>query len=171
MLLFAFCLSLAALLVQSTLYPDLPILAFAPFLSLSALTRPLTRALLLASAAGFLIDLLSNDPFGLHSLAYCLATLICYRFRNRFSNEEPIQFALYTALLSASATLTNLSLLFLFDRRIPFCGKWWVTEWFFLPLADAVYALIWFAGPLVMFQTLRRHWVIYWLKKKNPFPT
>lgn len=168
MVLFSYCLSVAALWLQSTLYPQLPLLAFSPFLTLVSLRCSVDKALIFSSLAGLIIDLLSNDPFGLHALTYCLATAACYRLKNLFSAEIPIQLALFTALLSAAATLIHILLLFLFDRRVPFCGIWWISDWTLLPIVDAFYALIWFAGPLSMFQTLRRYWVIYWLKKKNP---
>ncbi len=171
MLLFAYFLSALALLAQATVLPHLPILAFTPFLALSCLLRNFDRALLCGCMAGLTIDLLASDPFGLHALTYSLSLALCYPLKNLFSSDEPMQLSLYTSLLSIGTTLIQVLLLFLFDRRIPFCGRWWMTDWIALPVVDAIYALIWFAGPLALFRVVRRRWVIYWLKKKSPSPT
>ena len=168
MLLFAYFLATLALWLQATLYPTLPILPFTPFLSLACLLRPLNQTLLWSFFAGVTVDLISSDPFGLHALTYCLASAFSYRIRKLFSSELPLQHALFTALLSIAATLIQITLLFLFDRRVPFCGIWWLTDWATLPVLDALYTLVWFAAPLALYRSLHRRWVIYWLKNKNP---
>jgi rod shape-determining protein MreD len=168
MLLFTYFLAALALWIQATLYPNLPILPFAPFLSLACLVRPLNKTLLSSFLAGLAVDLVSSDPFGLHALTYCLAAALSFRVRKLFSAEIPLQYALFTALVSLVATLFQIILLFLFDRRVPFCGIWWLTDWATLPILDALYTLVWFAAPLALYRTLHRRWVIYWLKKKNP---
>ena len=171
MLYFAYALSAAALWLQTIYYPTLPILPFAPFIALSLMLRPFSRAILLACLAGIGIDLLSSDPLGLHGLSYTLSAAALYRLRNLFSADQPMQLSFYTAIVSLIVTMLQIGLLFLFDRRVPFCGKWWLTDWAVLPVADAIYALAWFAGPLALFSYIHRTWVIYWLKKNNPSPT
>ena len=32
---------------------------------------------------------------------------------------------------------------------------------------DALYAFVWFAAPLVLFDKMKRMWVLFWLKRKN----
>jgi rod shape-determining protein MreD len=159
---FAFVLSLIAFLVQLRLYPHLPILPFMPFLTLLCLSLPLQRVLALSAATGFLLDLLSNDPFGVNALNYTLTVFLSYRFRSLFSSEVPLQFALFTAILSFLSTQLQLGLFFLFDRRIDFLGSWWLTQWGLLPAFDATFALIWFVGPLAMYRFLRKNWLTYW---------
>lgn len=169
MIILGFALALAYLALQtiSPFCAKVPILAFAPFLALLSLYRPLPRALHWSCFAGLLIDILSYDPFGIHALNYTLSSLFCYRWRRRFSAEIPLQFALYTAIFSAISTILQTLMLFLFDRRISFQGIWWITDWPFLPICDALYALLWFAGPLALYRILRRTWGIYWLKKNR----
>ena len=162
----AFILSVVVLYLQSTLYPELPVLAFAPFLALVCLQRPLATALLLCSLAGLVLDLVSQEPFGLHAVVYALTGFVCFRWRRLFSLETPMQFSMYTALISLVCTTTHVVLLFLFDRRIPFPGRWWMTEWLSLPLFDSAYALVWFTGPLALIRQVHRQWVIYWLKRQ-----
>jgi rod shape-determining protein MreD len=167
MILFAFFLSLVALFLKLTIYPTLELAPFIPFLAVISLLRPFTTALPLAALAGLIIDLLSSDPLGIHALNYSLCLLICYRSRWLFSAESPLQLGLYTALYSFISTQLQIALLFLFDRRVEFLGKWWIVQWFSLPLIDAAYALIWFAGPLALTRALHRYWIVYWLKKKD----
>jgi rod shape-determining protein MreD len=128
------------------------------------------KAVLLSCAAGLSLDLLSQEYLGLHAMTYSAAAALCFRWRRRFSIEIPTQFAFYTAIFSFSCTLLQIALLFLFDRRIPFPGRWWMSEWLCLPLFDGVYALLWFTGPLSLYREIRRRWVVYWLKKKSLSP-
>ena len=169
MILLAFFLSAAFLSLQTInpFWAKIPVLAFAPFLALLGLIRTLPKALHWSCSVGILIDLLSYDPFGIHALNYTLSSLFCFRWRRRFCAEIPLQFALYTAFLSGISTLLQTLMLFLFDRRILFQGRWWFTDWPILSVCDALYALIWFAGPLALYRNLRRLWGIYWLKKNH----
>lgn len=171
MILFAFLLSLVAFSLQLSIYgSSLPILPFIPFVILSALLRPLSKALFYSCLAGFLVDVLGADPFGIHALNYTLIAALCYRNRSRFSAEAPVQLSLCAAFGSFVSTQLQILLLFLFDRRILFEGKWWIAEWTLLPLFDGLYTFIWFTGPLALFRKIRRMWMVYWLRKKNPFP-
>jgi len=172
MILLSFLLSLVPFALQVFLYgPTLPILPFIPFIVLCLLLKPLSQTLFLSGATGLLVDLISSDPFGIHALNHTLTAALGLRGRLFFSAESPLQLSLYTAICSFISTGLQIALLFLFDRRITFQGKWWVTEWAILPLLDALYAFLWFAGPLALFRIAHRFWAIYWLKKKNPFPT
>ena len=118
MIIFAFLLSLMALFLKITTFPDLPILPFIPLLAILSLLRPFSKTILLATLSGFIVDLLSSDPLGIHALNYALCTLICFRFRTLFSSESPLQLGLYTILYSFASTQLQIALLFLFDRRV-----------------------------------------------------
>jgi len=169
---FAFLLSLVPFALQIFFYgPALPILPFLPPIVLSLLLRSLSKTLFLSAACGFLIDLISADPFGIHALGYALTAALAARGRPLFSAESPVQLSLYTAICSFIYTPLHIALLFLFDRRVFFHGKWWLAEWTLLPALDALYALVWFAGPIALFRIVHRLWTHYWTKRKNPFPT
>lgn len=171
MLIFAFILASIALFVQGILVPRLAILAFAPYLSLLTLRNlALPRALWLSAFAGCLVDLFSDHPMGLHALNYTLCTMFLFRFRKHFSHNDPLHLSLFTGIISLVSTILQLSLLFLFDRRVPFDGKWIFTDIIGMPVIDAVYAFVWFAAPLALFEKIRRMWVVYWLKRKNLSP-
>jgi cell shape-determining protein MreD len=170
MIILGFLLSILFLCLQtvSPFFSSLPMLAFIPFLALVNLLHPLSKTLPWSCFVGILIDLLSYDPFGVHALNYTLSSLVCFRGKRYFYFDAPLQFGLYTAFFSFISTVLQVVLLFLFDRRILFQGRWWLIDGPLLPICDALYALLWFAGPLAIYRILRRLGGIYWLKKHQP---
>jgi rod shape-determining protein MreD len=170
MLIFAFVLAATALALQGLIVPRLAILAFAPFLALVTLRCSHKRALWLSVLSGALIDILSDDPMGLHALNYTLITALLFPFRKHFLYDQPLHLSLFTGVISALSTILQLTLLFLFDRRVPFEGRWIFADLVGMPAIDALYAFVWFAAPLSLFDKLRRMWVLFWLKRKNPSP-
>lgn len=171
MLFFSFCLAAVALFFQGLLFPSFGLLAFAPWLAILQLRSSLPKALWLSAFAGALLDLLCEDPMGIHALNYTLVTFILYPQRRHLSWENPFHVSLLTGFISALSTLFGLVLLFLFDRRAPFDGKWIWIDLIGMPIADAIYALIWFSAPLVLFEKLHRLWMVFWLKRKNLSPS
>lgn len=171
MLTVSWFLATFALLLQCIFLPRIGILAYAPWIALAVLRCPLFGALWRSAAAGAFLDLLSDDPIGLHALNYALTAFLFHRFRSPFSYDQPLHLSLCTALVSASSTLIQLALLFLFDRRVPFGGKWELADFLGMPAIDALYAFVWFAAPLAFFDWLRRYWVVFWIKRKNRFQT
>jgi rod shape-determining protein MreD len=172
MLTFAFAMGTAALILQSVLCPHFTLLAFAPWIALVSLSRPFIKTLWLSAAAGAVIDLISDDPMGVHALNYCLTAALLFRYKKHFLHDNPLHLCLYSALVSLSSTLIQIFLLFLFDRRVPFAGKWVLGDLVGMPIADGIYALVWFAAPLILYNKLRRHWSFYWRNiKQSLFPT
>lgn len=167
MLILPFLLALSALIFQSILVPKLTILAFAPFLALSMLQAHFQKALWMSAFAGVCVDLLSDDPMGLHALNYTLMTALLYRIKIHFSEEEPLHVSVYTFLTSFFSTALQFLLLFLFDRRVPFDGKWVLVDLIAMPMIDALYAFVWFSAPLALLKQLKNLWVTFWLKRKN----
>lgn len=168
MLIIAFVLALSALILQGIVIPKLTLLAFAPYLALALMRLPWMRALWMSALAGCFLDLLSEDPMGMHALNYTTVTALLFRFRKPFSPEQPFHVSLITAGFSFLSTLLQGFLLFLFDRRIPFSGKWVFADLIGMPLIDALYAFVWFAAPLALCDWVRNSWVLFWLKRKNP---
>jgi len=166
-----FLLGTIALLLQGILLPRLGILAYAPWIALLVLKESLNKTLWLSCVAGAFVDLLSDDPMGIHALNYTLVAAFLYRFRKHFLFDQPFHLSLFTALVSLSSTLFQLALLFLFDRRVPFEGRWVLADLIGMPVIDALYAFVWFSALLTLFTRLRRFWVLYWLKRKTLSPT
>ncbi len=171
MLIFAFLLSFIALIFQGIMLPKIAILSFSPFLAIIALKVLQPQALILSCFCGAIMDLMSDDPIGLHALNYTITVWLFFKIRSRFSLEKPTHLSLFTGLISSFSTLLQLVLLFLFDRRVPFGGRWAFMELVAMPLVDAVYAFIWFTAPMDLFQKVRKKLVIFWLKKKSRFRT
>lgn len=149
---FAFFLAITALFFKTILFPHIVLLTFAPFLAIATLCCPLPKCLLWAFISGAILDLLSNDPMGVHALNYTLICFVFYRYRRYFSSILPLHLSLFTFFISFGSTLLQLFLLFLFDRRIPFTGKWALGDICIMPIIDALYALVWFAYPLKFYE-------------------
>lgn len=167
MLILAFLLALTALILQGLLIPHIALLAFAPLIALVTLRSPLPRALWLSALAGVLMDLLSDDPMGLHALNYVCISALLFRVRQHFSHDQPFHLSLFSGLVSLLSTSLQLILLFLFDKKIPFGGRWIFADLIGMPAIDALYAFVWFAAPLALAEKLHRMWILFWLKKKE----
>lgn len=168
MLVFAFLLATSMALLQGIFLPELSLFAYAPWIALVTLCRPLPRALWLSLFAGLCLDLLSDHPFGLHAIAYTATSTLLFRLKKHFLAERPLHLSLFSTLVSWVSTLFELFLLFLFDTRVPFHGKWIFSELVAMPFLDGIYALAWFAGPLFLFTKVRKFWLLFWIKRKNP---
>ena len=167
MLIFAFLLSSIALILQCVLLPQISILAFSPFLALVILRTTLHKALALSMIAGMLMDLVSNDPIGVHALNYVLVAALFFRVKKHFLHDEPFHLSLFTAIISSSSTIFALGLLFLFDRRVPVEGRWILADFLGMPVIDGLYAFVWFAAPLSLFSKCKKMWELYWLKRQK----
>lgn len=158
MLIFAFCLSTSALFIQSILFPHFTFLAYAPWIALVILQSPSPKCFYLCFLAGAMLDLMSDDPMGTHALNYTVIATFLYRYRSYFLYDHPIHLSLFTLIVSFCSTPLQLFLLFLFDRRVPFTGQWALGDLFLMPIADALYALLWFALPLILYKKGIIHW-------------
>lgn len=168
MLSLAFALAIIAFILQTILFPSFILLAFSPWIALVVLKCSFHRCMIYAMISGSILDLFSNDPMGVHALNYTLIALTLYRYKRFFSYEMPLHLGLFTFLVSFTSTLLQIFLLFLFDRRIPFAGEWVFGDLVIMPLADALYAIIWLSYPLKFFEQGRPFW--HKLKKRI-FPT
>ncbi len=171
MLIFSFALSTAVLFLQGVDVPGVPLNAFVPWIALAVLLSPsqkdLFKPLLGAAAAGVLVDLLSDFPFGLYPISYTLAAAVLFRFRNRFLYDRPLHLTVFASFASLLVSILQIFFLFLFDRRVSISGQWVVIDWLATSLIDAIYAWICFSGFLYLWGKARRYWVLFWLKKKH----
>jgi len=169
MLILAFFLATIALFLQAVIFPGVSFLTFSPWIALAILkskrSDDLWKTLWLTSLVGAFNDLFSDHPLGLHAISYCLSSLLLFRLKNHFLYDRPLHLGLFTALISFLSTQFQLFFLFLFDRRVPFTGKWAIGDWFGMPIADGLFACIWFAGPLFLFSKANRAWIVFWIKK------
>ncbi|MBX7065898.1 MAG: rod shape-determining protein MreD [Parachlamydiales bacterium] len=167
MLILAFLLSTIALIFQSIFLPHISILAFSPFLALALLRGTFHQALWLSCISGCIMDLISNDPMGVHALNYTLVAAILFKTRRHFLYDEPFHLSLLTAFFSFLSTIFQVLILFLFDRRVPVQGRWAIADFFGMPVIDGLYAFVWFAGPLALYSKQKKMWDLFWIKRKR----
>ncbi len=155
--LFVFILFFVSLLLtvcSPVLLPFVKITYFAPYLSLMALKASHTKALWHAFLIGFILDLLTaNTPFGFWVINYIL-TLYALNFLKKLFFEDQI-----TTLPLLSIFFAQIStLLYMFSnifsaRTLELNVKWAMIELGLLPLADGIFALIFFSLPLYYFRS------------------
>jgi rod shape-determining protein MreD len=142
-----FLLALSAAIFGSIFLPSFHMMAFAPFLALAYMRKSLLSSLWLALFSGIFIDLTTSEMrFGMHALCYLLVTFLLYKQKRHFFDDQPIALSIYTALISALA-----SLILLIFRRIPFTPSFFFTDLFLMPALDAIYAFFWFTCPLRLY--------------------
>ena len=171
MLIFTFALATTVLFLQGVDLPGIPMNAYVPWIALIILRHPskkdLFKPLAGAAIAGLIVDLLSDYPLGLYPISYTLATAILFRFRNRFLYDRPLHLAVFSSFASLVSSILQIFFLFLFDRRVPISGQWFIFDWAATSLIDGIYSFIWFSGPLYLWVKARRNWVLFWLKKNH----
>lgn len=167
MLTLAFLLSTIALIFQAIFLPQFSILAFSPFLALALMRCSFNQSLWLGCFAGCIMDLISNDPIGVHALNYTLVMSLLFKMKRHFLYDEPFHLSLLTAIFSCLSTIFQVLLLFLFDRRVPVQGRWAIADFLGMPVIDGFYAFVWFAGPLAFYSKLKKLWDLFWIKRKR----
>lgn len=165
MILLAFILATITLFLQNILFAPVTLLSYIPFITLIVLTKTSPKTLYLAAISGSIVDLLSNDPMGVHTLSYCLLAHLMTRLKRYFSYDKIPHFALATWISSFLCTILQMLLLFIFDRKIPFSGQWTLIDLFFMPFLDAIYAIIWFSIPIMLYKKFKMSWRFFWKSK------
>jgi rod shape-determining protein MreD len=171
MLILSFFLASAVLFLQGVDLPSISINAYIPWIAITILRAPkqknFLKPLFGSAGAGILLDLLSDSPLGLYPICYTVTAAFFFRFRNRFHYDQPLQLALFSSLLSLFTSGVQIFILFLFDRRVPLSGEWFLINWLSSSLIDGIYSLLWFSGPLYLWIKASRYWTLFWLKKKH----
>lgn len=157
-LLIAFCFGLVPTLICPALMPRLHLAFFAPFLILLIYRRPLIHCLWWALACGLILDLLSSHRrLGVQALAYFLTTWLLFRQKNHVFNDKPISLPLMTCLFGITSAIAQMGILQVFERGISPSWQWVGTDLLLWPLADALYAAVWFYIPSLMLQQRQRN--------------
>jgi rod shape-determining protein MreD len=145
----------------------LPLLSFAPFYAILYRRASLIIALWISAGCGFILDFLSVGPFGTQTLIAVAAAFFLHRYRIYFV-DKPVGLLSYTLILSIFLTLLNRISYFLHDPTFPFTLKGFATDFLLLPLADALYALLFFSYPLILYRFLKKQWFrFHFLKKES----
>lgn len=153
-LLFAFFITLCFQLVVPSLFPQLKLKFFVPFLILAYYQRDLLCSLRYSFFCGLILDLLTAPTkFGLYSLSYLLTTILLYPQRLNLFADNMMTLPIMTFLFSALSSLFELCFLLIFGKPIPLSFQWIFSELLIMPLADTLYSFLVFIFP---FYTLGR---------------
>jgi len=165
-LLYSFALAISAALFGTVFFPNLRLMAFAPFLAIAYNRLSLTSALWISTLCGLALDLFSSQMhFGFFSLSYALTTLLIYQQKRHFFDEKPQALSIFTALISIVATCIQLLLNYLFDKQILFSWKLVMSDLIGMPMIDALYAFLWFTLPIRLYLHIKQvGWRQFFLK-------
>lgn len=156
-LIFPFSLALFFAIFGTVFLPDIRLFAFSPFLALLYNKTSLVRALWIATLCGLIIDLFCSEfHLGVYALNFCLTTLILYKQKKHFFEDKPLALSLFTALISIVSTVILLLLIFVFDHGLPFSKRLIVTDLVIMPIADALYAFLWFFCPMRLYLHIKK---------------
>jgi rod shape-determining protein MreD len=145
-LIFVFCLS--ATLISPSLFPQLRLLFFAPFLVCAFYQKTLQTTLWLAFACGICLDLLSSHSrLGLYAMGFCLTTAILYPQKRNFFADSLSTLPIMTLLFGSLSTLILGVLLYSLEMRNVFSWHWVLTDLILMPSLDACYAFSCFIFP------------------------
>ncbi len=148
LILLAFLFALVPTLLSPVLTPWLRINYFAPFLTLMFYKRPLQSCLWYAFGCGFILDLLTARlRLGLYIVNYCLTIGLLYGQKRHFFEDKLSTLPIMTALFSILSTVIQIVLLKIAGTTLELSWAWLGTDLVLFPLADAAYALVWFAIP------------------------
>ena len=133
------------------LFPALRLFYFVPVLITAYYQKPLTTCLWYSILCGLLLDFLStNDRLGMHSLAYSISTLILYGKKRNFFADSLSTLPLMTYFFSASSTFVLAILMQLFEIKTIFSWRWILADFLVMPLADALFAFLFFIVPALL---------------------
>ncbi len=156
-LLFAFFLALLLSISLDALMPNLPLMAFTPFVALASLRYPLLKALWLTLIAGLCLDLLSSgERLGLFMSAYLLTVLLVSRYRTHFFENKILTFSLYCAMISSLTTLWIALFFSMVEPRVNLNLPFVATDLLLLPCLDGLVGFLFFIFPHSVFLYIRK---------------
>lgn len=142
-----FGFSLVAFLFTPIFWPAVKLFFFAPFIIISYYQLSLIASLWASLGCGLAIDCLSVHPFfGLNAFTYTLTTFLLYPQRIHFFSDRASTLPLMTALFSVTVTVATMLWASFFEKKQLFSLHLLYTDLILMPLADSLYALIFFVG-------------------------
>ncbi len=144
----SFLIAFLAMLFSPLYFPHLHLLFFAPYLVTCFYKQSRYSVLWKSLGCGLIIDLFSSTPlFGATTLNYCVTSLLLYRQRRNFFEDQTLTLPLMTFLFSSISSIITALLYLVFASKYTFSLRWIVTDLFEMPILDALYALVFFAIP------------------------
>ena len=155
-LLFFFFLALFALCFSTVFFKELKLIAFAPFLAIVIQRKSFIQTLWIAYICGVFANLLNFDiRFGFCSLGYMSSAGLLYKLSRQYLGEHPLEISLCSALIGCLFSLPQLFFFFLRDKSLWALFKALFGNILLLPI-DALYALVWFSLPLMIFNYIKK---------------
>lgn len=148
-------LSYFGTVIISSVVPQARILGFVAFLTLSLSRLELAYVLWIAALTGLYID--ANSPstqMGFVALNYVLTSLIVFRYRRHFNEDNFYIFTLYSTLFSFVSTILHFILHALIDLHVKLHLFTVITDLILMPIFDGVYALVFVLAPIALFRYL-----------------
>ncbi len=146
---------------------DIKFIYFAPLIIFSFYRFSFIIVLWISVLLGLIQDLFSSSFFGLNALCYLLSSMILYR-EKRFFNEKSINLSIFTTVFSLIFSIFNPLLFFIFDKKINLSIKWVAADLVIFPALDGIYAFIFFAVPLLIFEKIEKNgFKNLWMKYKK----
>lgn len=148
------------------LYSPLPLLSFAPFYAIVYRRKTLLQSLWIAAGCGALQDLLGSGPFGIQTLITTATAFLLFRFRIYFV-DKGVGLLSYTFVISFTLTLFSRLSLLLYAPSFPLTLKGFATDFLLLPVVDALYALLCFHYPLILYRFVKKQWFRFHFLRKD----
>jgi rod shape-determining protein MreD len=146
---FLYLYSFSLTLLLSAYFPTISLLYFAPMMILCFYKFSLATSLWWALACGLTIDLFASETkLGFYALTYCLTTLILYRYKYQFFEDNFSTLPIMTFLFGFCTTLLSAILYSIVITPIPLSFKWLYHDLFWMPINDALYTIVAFTMPL-----------------------
>ncbi len=168
-LLFPFSLACCFALFATAFIPHIKLLPFAPFLAILYNRKSFQSSLWLASLCGLILDLLSSEfRLGIHALNFGLTSFFLYHQKRHFFEDKPLALSLFTLLISVVTTVAQLLLISIFDRPLPLSFRLLATDLMLMPVADAIYAFLWFSCPMLLYAHIQKiGWRAFYAKVRK----
>lgn len=156
-MLLPFLLALFVALFRTAFLPSLSLMAFAPYLAILFQRKTFLTSLWIAFGCGLICDLLtSQNPFGLCALNFVLTTLLLHSQKRHFFEDRSLTLCVFTFCISSLSTLIQLLLFVMIGQPIGFSAPLILTDLLIMPLFDALYAAVWFIGPMKLYEYIRK---------------
>ena len=161
-----FLFSLFLTLMIPSLFPNIKVSFFAPFLIMACYKKTLSDCLWLAFLCGLILDLLSsNTRLGIHALNFCFAVMVLYPQKRNFFADSLSTLPIMTYLFSGVSSLFMVLLLYSLEMMNMLSWHWLLTDVILMPAVDACYAFCCFILPALIFGRRRRRGKDYFLSQ------
>jgi rod shape-determining protein MreD len=132
------------MLMLPPLYPNARLVYFAPFLVTYYYQHSYLASTWMAFACGLIVDLLSDQRFGVNAFVYVLTTLMLYRQRRHFFSDSVFTLPIMVYLFAFISTFFLGLMAYLEAKGAVGDIKSAITGLVLMPLFDFVYALVLF---------------------------